>query len=232
MKICIFSDIHGNVEALRLMLKQEKENVDFYLFLGDVFGYFYNPVEVIETLMNISNLYSIKGNHDDLYIKGLSDSNIREKCIDAYGKSYSLDISLEQQKYITTLPEFIKINIAGKRIGAYHGGPLDYLNERVYPDSHISLKKDDRELDYLFLGHTHYRFDKPIGQTTIINPGSLGQPRDGKGFSYCVLDCDNDYFEFKNVNIDIKQLLLQVKLKDYGTKNYQYLEKKYGVQNE
>lgn len=231
MRICIFSDVHGNLEALKLMLKKEKNNTDVFIFLGDIFGYFHGQKEIMNILMDIPNMYSVKGNHDDLYTKGLYDSELRKKCVDTYGKSYELCIDRLQQEFIKKMPEYLNVNIAGKEIGIYHGGPSDYLNERIYPDSQLTLNENEK-FDYLFLGHTHYRLKRAVGKTLVINPGSLGQPRDGMGFSYCILHPETNLVEFKNVEIDVNKLLQQTKIIDNGTNNYRYLEKKYGVQNE
>ena len=70
------------------------------------------------------------------------------------------------------------------------------------------------EYDYLILAHTHYRFLQKVGKTTVINPGSLGQPRDKNGFSYCVLDTKTGSCTFKNVNPNISELLEEVQKKD------------------
>lgn len=229
MKICIFADVHGNLEALELLLKNEEETVDCFFFLGDIFGYFYNQREIIRRLMDISNIYAIKGNHDLNYINGIDDCGLRSECINKYGDSYNECIELQEEQYLRSLPDYIRINLGGKKICAYHGGPLDIMNERIYPNSDIVLGDKEKDLDYLFLGHSHYRFVKIIGKTLIINPGSIGQPRDKKGFSYCVLNTDNNHVDFKSVDVNINQLLEQVKIRDYNTINYHYLIKKYEV---
>ena len=56
MKLCVFSDIHGNMDAFNKMIEAEKNNVDGYIFLGDIFGYFYEQSEIIDKLRSIKNI--------------------------------------------------------------------------------------------------------------------------------------------------------------------------------
>ena len=61
----------------------------------------------------------------------------------------------------------------------------------------------------------------------IINPGSLGQPRDGHGFSYCILDTETGGIDFKSVDIDIDKLLSLSEIIDGEKDVYKYLKGKY-----
>jgi diadenosine tetraphosphatase ApaH/serine/threonine PP2A family protein phosphatase len=66
-----------------------------------------------------------------------------------------------------------------------------------------------------------------VGNTLILNPGSLGQPRDGKGFCYCILDLEDFSYCFKKVKVDVDELLSQVKEKDGDKSVCTYLMNKY-----
>ena len=223
MRICIFSDVHGNSESLDKMLSCETENVDAFVFAGDIWGYFYDQPEIIDRLINIENLIAVKGNHDEYY---LSDDRSNE-LLNKYGSSYLTDISNEQMSFMQSLPDYLDITIKGKRVGIYHGGTMDFLEQRVYPDSTIAENSVFEQYDYLILGHTHYRMCRKINDALVINPGSLGQPRDGNGFSYCILDTETGRIDFKNVIVDIDKLLLQAEKKDGEKEVYEYLKRKY-----
>lgn len=226
MKICVFSDVHGNIVTLQKMLSTEKNNIDQFIFLGDIFGYFCEQPAVIDTLIDIENLYSIKGNHERNYLLCLNDSSYKNQMVEKYGVSYEFIISEKQLAYIRRLPERHEIIIDGIKIGFFHGGPDDFLEQRVYPDTVLS-EESCGQFDFIFLGHTHYQFSKQVGKTCVINPGSLGQPRDGKGFSYCIFDTQKEEFEFKQIEPDMDMLLDSVKAKEHESKNYFYLLKKY-----
>lgn len=70
-----------------------------------------------------------------------------------------------------------------------HGSLDDPLNGRIYPDTEINDYRKYEGLDYVFMGHTHHKMKKVLpGGTILINPGSIGQQRDGKGCSYVIFD--------------------------------------------
>ena len=100
-----------------------------------------------------------------------------------------------------------------------HGSPENPLEGRIYPDTCPPVSK--KNAIYL-MGHTHYRMIKKDKNGALwINPGSLGQPRDGKGFSYCRLDTESRNVIFRTVDIDIMNLVCQIRMNDPGNK---YLE--------
>ena len=224
MRIGIFSDVHGNYEAFHKMLEAERGNVEKFIFAGDLFGYFYHQSEIIRDLMNLPELLAVKGNHDKYYLTCKEKTNL----IDKYGSSYLFELPDLQKDFIASMPEYISTEIAGKRIGIFHGGPEDFVEQRIYPDSQVDFSSVFEEYDIVILGHTHYRMEKKVGNTLILNPGSLGQPRDGNGFSYCVLDLEDESCCFKTVDIQLEELLLQVKEKDADKTAGAYLLKKYG----
>ena len=223
MKICVFSDIHGNYEALNKMLQAECENVEMFIFAGDIFGYFYNQSEIIQKLMKIHNLLAVKGNHDHYYLTQMDKTNLKDR----YGSSYDSFLTTEQMDFIALLPDHIKTTIQGKKVGIFHGGPDNYMEQRIYPDSEMDFGLLQREYDFVIFGHTHYGFVRKVGNTLILNPGSLGQPRDGKGFCYCILDLEDFSYCFKKVKVDVDELLSQVKEKDGDKSVCTYLMNKY-----
>lgn len=228
MKLCIFSDVHGNFRSYEKMMESER-NVDCFIFAGDIFGYFYDQAEIIDSMMNLKNLYAVKGNHDLSYLHSGGEN---PELTDRYGSSCRTVLPERQRSYLESLPEFLETEISGKRLGIFHGGPGDYLNQRIYPDSDmetcINAEALAEKYDYLILGHTHYGFLRREKDLTVINPGSLGQPRDGKGFRYCVLDTDRGLCEFKTVSVPLKPLLDQVRIRDGNHRVCEYLWKKYG----
>lgn len=226
MKFCIFSDVHGNYSALQQLIHKEKTSAYFF-FVGDIFGYFYEQKSVINQLMKMKNLYAIKGNHEQNYLICRDNVIYKKQLVKKYGNSYNLILSQEELTYIQQLPKYMEIRLENKKIGIFHGGLNDYMNQRIYPDSHLNDALYGTNYDYLFLGHTHYHFTKTIGKTLLINPGSIGQPRDGKGFSYCILNTTNNEVVFKTIKLNLKQLLKTVKELDLETNNYEYLLKKY-----
>ena len=70
MHVIIFSDVHGNLPALELMLKNEKQ-ADLFISLGDIVNYAPWSNECVQLLETIPNIVKLKGNHEDAYIKGI-----------------------------------------------------------------------------------------------------------------------------------------------------------------
>lgn len=224
MKICVFSDIHGNQEAFENMLYNEQKNTDLFIFVGDIFGYFYGQRQIIDTMMSMDNLLAVKGNHDSQYLLRKNDEDL----VNRYGSSYTLKLSDLEMQYINSLPEKLEIEIEKKRFGIFHGGYDNYLEQRIYPNENMQNMDWFFKYDFVILGHTHYRLCYKEKNTIVINPGSLGQPRDEYGFSYCVLDTEENDTVFKKVNVNIKKIINEVSIKDKNRVVCSYLQNKYG----
>lgn len=192
MRYIVFSDIHGNVSALEAMVKCIRfENVDGFIFCGDIIGYFYEQEKIIKYLSDWGNsLYAVLGNHDYNYLTGLNQAESSEKLARQYGKSYTEKLTAVALSFLQRLPSVCSCIIDNKKVLVVHGDPINCLSGRIYPDTVIMKEKVYSRYDVVFLGHTHYRMIRTCGKTLVINPGSLGQPRDGKGFSYCIFDFD------------------------------------------
>lgn len=220
MKICIFSDIHGNFYALEKFLIKSKElGIDLYIFCGDIFGYYYDQDAVISKLKSMDNLFSIKGNHEQFFLKGCLSLEDELRLINKFGSSYKdikEKISCENKEFIKNMPDQLVLNFFGKSIAVFHGSPRDPINGRVYPDTEISDSNGYTSYDYVILGHTHYRMVRHIGSTTIINPGSLGQPRDKNGFSFATLTIPSGEIEFHEINWDRNLLVRDIRMNDNG----------------
>lgn len=246
MKICVCSDIHGNSIAWENMYRRERNNVDKFFFLGDVYGYFYDQAAIIRDFIEDERVLAIRGNHDEYYIKYFMDltgaelkevdevvdyaEDIWSELVNKYGCSYRQKLDKQYKQYLKALPESATIEIDGKRIGLFHGGPGDYLEQRIYPDTEIvsdTVIDVFEAYDYIFLGHTHYRMDRMKGNCRVINPGSLGQPRDKNGFSYCIFDTETDTIEFRSVEVDLDMLIKEALILDGETDMYKYLLRKY-----
>ena len=213
MKIVVFSDIHGNLEAFKKFLKDISAiKVDFYIFCGDIFGYYYNQNEIINILKKMNNLFYVIGNHDKMFLDLLDKKVSLKKIVEKYGKSYEMsliNIDHNNIEFLRSMPENIEIVIDNKKIYVCHGTIEDNINGRLYPDNNI-LIPDTLKVDYIIYGHTHYRMNKQISGTKIINPGSLGQPRDGFNNSYLIIDTERDTEVFRTIDYSKNKLLNQI----------------------
>ena len=214
----IFSDIHGNVKALRQLLEREGSDIEnCYIFCGDICGYYYKVDECVKVLKNISGLIAVRGNHDQYYIESYLDEKKTSYLANKYGASYKRKTDYVYS-FIQDLPLKNTIYCEQKKIHIQHGSPIDPLEGRIYPDTVLPDVED--EAIYI-TGHTHYSMYRKSKDGIWINPGSLGQPRDGKGFSYCKLDMENMNVTFHTLEIDISDLIQEIRNNDTDNK---YLE--------
>jgi putative phosphoesterase len=181
VKIAVLSDIHSNQFALAAVVKElTAENPDLVILLGDTFGYYPWAVRTYQLACSL-NPFALLGNHDKLVID--TDPPQPVPSYWEHAKHNELELSkaapeaLQWLHEIAPMGEFIADN---KRIVCCHGTPSDPLNGRFYPDNpHYPFQCPGRD-EVLLMGHTHYPLvRKIVGGGLIVNPGSVGQPRDG-----------------------------------------------------
>jgi putative phosphoesterase len=209
MKIGLLGDIHGNYYALKAVLNSiKKKNIDTLLIVGDFVGYYFWPVEVFELLKDW-NMVAICGNHDRMLKDAANEENYRLKVRKKYGSG--LDIALDQLdekriEWLNNLPDSVEYEVDYGSILLCHGSPWDG-DEYVYPDSESESLRRYANLDvkWVVQGHTHYPMHKEIGDVTIINPGSVGQPRNRQlGAQWALLDTRLNKVDFYCEQYDIK----------------------------
>lgn len=206
MKIGILSDIHSNAVALQAVLSWlEDANIEKFICAGDIVGYYSRPNETI-SMLDETDLLTVRGNHDEgvmtktpisfnYYAKRSLDWNRRQ-------------LTEESLQFLRKLPPTIRTEIGGREVFIAHGSPRNPINEYVYEED-IS----EEFLDYSFerlpevviLGHTHKPYVKNIGDTLVLNPGSVGQPRDrDPRASFAVLKTEELSAEIRKVwyNVD------------------------------
>lgn len=222
MKICIFSDIHGNSAAFRVaydMIIAEKG--DLNIFLGDLCGYYFDQQQIYEMILSLPHLVALKGNHDQILLKVVQgDEALRRDYLRDYGSSleYLLkDDNPELRRWLSALPESYSSPTLG--LSCYHGSPWNSMEGYVYPDSSL-----EKFLDYpetlFFLGHTHYPMISTIDDKLIVNPGSLGQPRHGGWPTYAVIDFPSKKVIFREISYDKTDLIRQIDILDGGNQYF------------
>lgn len=214
MKIIIFSDIHGNQYSYREFIKQlEKLEYNYIIFCGDIFGYYYGQLEIIESMSKLKNFIWIKGNHDQYAINIFRGNESPDEYVKNYGHSYKIVLDKCNSKtidYIDSLPSHRILILQNKKIGIFHGTIENHLDGRLYPNDVKALESITSYFDYVILGHTHFKLECKVSNTKIINPGSLGQPRDGKGFGFYLLDLDKEVGKFINIKVDTRELYNEI----------------------
>jgi putative phosphoesterase len=187
MKALILSDIHANLPALEAILHLETD-FDQCLFLGDVVDYGPFPKECIAFLMKEMDC-GVIGNHDNALAFDV-DCGCRgdfKKFSEETRAWHKTLISKDELKFLHSLPRINRIVIDGKTILLCHATPQGdlflYLQE-----SEIEKFVHGFTDELILLGHMHIQFKKQVGNTMVVNPGSVGLSRDGGQACYAIFD--------------------------------------------
>lgn len=187
MRIGIISDIHGNLQALDVVLEDiGRRGVDAVYCLGDLVGYAPFPNEVIDQI-RAAKMSTIMGNYDD----GVGYD--RDECGCAYrdpverelgDRSFNwtkAHVTSENKAFLRTLLPELRIAADGRRLLLVHGSPRK-MNEYLFEDRPLSSFQriaDASNADVIVFGHTHRPYTKRVGDVLFVNAGSVGKPKDG-----------------------------------------------------
>lgn len=225
MRYLVFSDIHGNSLAFdQFLIDIKNTEYDKLVFLGDFLGYYYEPEKIIDYCMS-NDVVCLLGNHDQYFLQMLDGAIEQNELVNRYGHSYAIakeTISKRSVQYLRTLDSSLAIKQAEQASVLFcHGSPLDTLNGRIYPDTSLSpFTEAVEDFDFVICGHTHHKMIRKLGNTTFINPGSLGQQRDGRGCSYLSIDTITREFNFHVISYDIAKLESLIDQHDNGNQRF------------
>ncbi len=219
MRLAIFSDTHGNIEALEEVLKfLRTQKIDRYVFLGDAVGYGPNPNEVCSALRALPNLVAVLGNHDAAVTGRMPYKEYYEAARKALDWTVS-ELSSENMAWLSSLP----YKHSEDDFTFSHGSPLvpssfDYI---FLPEQLLDVYDEWSSFSHLtFIGHSHltiaFRFNEsevaPLVLDKIkclpefkyvITVGSVGQPRDNDPRACCgIFDTKDSTFTYKRLTYD------------------------------
>lgn len=219
MRTLIISDVHANLPALNAVLA-DAGSFERVWCLGDVVGYGPDPNECIERIVDLPGLQCIKGNHDAAI---LGEISVQAFNVDARASLQWLETQLSQEnkQWLTGLEErlvFDDVTLA-------HGSPRNPVWEYIMDLG--TARQNMRQFDtkICLVGHTHlpgiYQMtgESPLStrhhfmveeepfslpQKCIVNPGSVGQPRDrDPRCAYLIYDDEDDRWTFHRVAYDV-----------------------------
>jgi len=220
MRIAVLSDIHANLAALEAVAS-DLPAVDEIWVLGDTVGYGPQPNEVVATLQAMG-ARTVLGNHDGAAIGTVDAAYFNADARTAIEWTAGA-IDANTRAYIATLPEVRRQN----DLTAVHGSPRDPIWEYITGPGVAAANLDAFDTRLCLFGHTHlpvvYRaanggIDTIPGlpgtpvklgdQRALLNPGSVGQPRDGLAdAAYALLATNGDgraeTFAFRRVRYDV-----------------------------
>lgn len=197
MRYLVISDIHGNSEALEAVLEAAvRDGYDSILLLGDLVGYGASPNDVVDRVVDLGAAVKvIRGNHDKV-VAGIDDGGGFNQVAQAAAEWTRSKLTDENLAYVRQLPEG-PVRVA-KDLVICHGSPLDE-DEYVFGPDEAERIFGQHPARMTFNGHTHIPMllaadDERIAANVLqgdaltveidprkrylINPGSVGQPRD------------------------------------------------------
>ncbi|WP_181685936.1 metallophosphoesterase family protein [Halorhabdus salina] len=203
MKIAVISDIHSNKVALEAVAA-DLPDVDHIVSAGDVVGYGPWPAECLEWVRE-REIPTVQGNHDRAVATGEFPAF---NDMAAAGVEYARDqLSIDQREWLAALPT--ERQLFDGRLKIVHGHP-DNPDHYTYPEEFGPGLLGDE--DVLILGHTHVQHGEHFGDGLVLNPGSVGQPRDSdpRG-AYAVVDLDAMTYDLHRVEYDVGAVLKAVR---------------------
>lgn len=217
--IYVISDIHGNYDALKCFFKKTKiRKKDCVIALGDYVGYYYDPNKCIN-LLRKKNVICIKGNHDENFLKSIKDKKKLNLYSERYGNAYTYAKKNICKKNIVFLQKLKKnktLKIKNLKLKFSHGSPWK-IDQYIYPNTKKKIlnKFQAFKTDIFFIGHTHRNFELQVNNKKIYNPGSIGQPRDGKkGLHWIEFNDSSRKVVFKSAKYCTKSLKRKIMLND------------------
>lgn len=216
MTFLIVSDIHANREALEAVLAHAQGRYDQILCLGDLVGYGADPNFAVEwARTNVAAI--VRGNHDREVTHGQSLQFYRQEARDGILWTRQT-LSAQNQDYLSKMPQG---PLAHQGLTLAHGSPLDEDAYLVRP-ADAALVSPFLKTKITFIGHTHLQggFVTADGCVTaldpecvleiqpdgvyLINPGSVGQPRDGNWrAAYALYSPEERRVEFARVSYSV-----------------------------
>lgn len=200
MKILLLADIHANWPALAAI----QETFDACLFLGDLVDYGTDPVPCVEWVQRHATA-AVRGNHDHSVAQNVAargGSGFRELAAATRPVQWKA-LDTAHLKYLARLPVTQTVRLADLKIMLVHATPRDPLDEYLGRDP-IAWKSRlaGIDVDFICVGHTHVPYHLPLERIQVVNPGSVGQPRDGDPrCAYAVIE--DGKVEFRRVEYDI-----------------------------
>ena len=208
MRILVLADIHSNWPALAAI----QEPFDACLFAGDLVDYATDPCPCVDWIRRHADA-AVRGNHDHAVaqrVPARGGSGFRRLAAATRPLHWEV-LDRSSMKYLARLPVTERITLDGLSFYLVHGTPRDPLDEYLLGDAAAWQNRLEQvEADFVCVGHTHVPFHQDLGRVQVLNPGSVGQPRDGDPrCSYAIIE--DGTVHLRRVEYDIDATLEQMR---------------------
>lgn len=208
-RIGLLSDIHGNAVAFEAVL-DDMGPVDTLVCAGDIVGYGPSPGRCVE-LVRDRDIQTVAGNHDRAVVQGQPYESG-----DAYARKHLGDETIQ---YLANLPR--ERLLFDDRLKLVHDHPEEQ-NRYTIPSAFDPQLLGSE--DILVLGHTHIQHAEVFDEGIVVNPGSVGQPRDGNpDAAYAIVDVAELTVELRRVSYDVERVQQRIRNTSIADRNGQRL---------
>ena len=177
MKILVLADIHANWPALAAI----DETFDACFFLGDLVDYASNPVPCVDWIQQHVTA-AVRGNHDHAVAQRIvarGGTGFRRLAAATRPLQWKV-LQPRHLKFLARLPVTLNLQLGGIRFALVHATPRDPMDEYLIDDpAGWQARLNGTDADIVLVGHTHIPFRLELDGVQVVNPGSVGQPRDG-----------------------------------------------------
>jgi predicted phosphodiesterase len=203
MRILLISDLHANWPALEAVAR---ERYDLCLCLGDLVDYGLEPGPCIDWVRQNAR-FSVRGNHDHGVAQNVAvNGKLGYKQLSMLTRPVNRQrVNESQLRFLARLPLTHVTTLDGTRYFLVHATPRDPLDEYAPADADFWARRLGYvDADVICAGHTHLPYVLEVNGKLIINPGSVGQPRDGDPrASYAIIDDYN--VDLRRVEYDVEK---------------------------
>jgi putative phosphoesterase len=189
--IGVVSDVHGNVPALEAALRALSGQVDELWCAGDIVHEYRFSTAAVELLRDAGTV-AVQGNHDMVLLSPAGAGARRRPGVGA-----------AEIEWLASLPYEHEVDVDGVRVRMVHGSPWEPYGDYLRAHNPQWHRADELGVDILVTGHTHEPMVERFGRTLVVNPGSLGEPRqhhDRRG-TFAVVDTAARVAEVHRVDV-------------------------------
>ena len=177
MRILVLGDIHSNWAALSAI----DEEFDHCVFVGDLVDYGTDPLPCIDWVRRHADAF-VRGNHDHAVaqrVEGFGDHGFRRLAAATRPVHWEL-LDSRRMKFLARMPVTTHFRVAESLLYLVHATPRDPMGEYLHADLDAWRNRlTGIDADFVCVGHSHVPFCLEVDGRFVINPGSVGQPRDG-----------------------------------------------------
>jgi putative phosphoesterase len=207
MRVLLLADIHANWPALQAI----NDPHDVCLVLGDLVDYGLEPTPCIDWVRQRAH-HAIRGNHDHGVAQQVSVTGRNGfKYLTSVTRPLTQErVTPEDRRYLGSLPVTRMLTLGDTSFLLVHATPRDPLDEYAVADVEFWKRRlQNVEAEVICVGHTHHPYVLEVGDKLVINPGSVGQPRDGDPRA-CYALIEDNRVELKRVEYPVEDTVRSI----------------------